>query len=87
MMYEIYYEQTPHERYDTDMNVRVRQVLDDAGLEIVEEYGGSGIGTETDELVAEAGFIVDAQIDAVNAVSDRVKAIVGRDVRVTEVTV
>lgn len=94
-MYEIYYKQTAGERYgegspdevdfDALMNARVRRVLESASVEITEEFGGCALGSDDpDELVAEAGFVVDTDIDTLNRLSGAIKDIVGRDIEVTE---
>jgi hypothetical protein len=90
-MYDIYYKQTPRERYgdnfdgDAPMNAGVRAVLEQAEIPIVEEYGGSWLSSEMDELGAETGFIVDTDLATLSRVSGRIQEIVGRYVKVTEV--
>lgn len=84
MQFQLEYKQTPHERYNTAMNERVRQLLEDADIEITEEYGGSGIGSDMDELVAENGFVVDVGMPTLNLIAPMIQDIVGRDINVTE---
>lgn len=93
-MYEIYYEQTGIERYghedqdyDTLMNSRVRKVLEDAGVDIVEEWGGAWITHDPDSVCAENSFTVDASLDTLNRLLGAIQDIVGRDVRVSEIDV
>lgn len=84
MFYELYYEQTPNERYGTDMNDRVRNLIEEYGLRIDEEFGGSMIAADADALVAEAGFVVEATLTDAIRVQEMTQDIIGRPVRLSK---
>jgi hypothetical protein len=83
-MYQLYFQQTAHERYETDMNASVRELLKGAGIPIVEEFGGIALNLPSDELVGECGFVVDTSLERLRVVADAITAAVGRHVEVTE---
>jgi hypothetical protein len=75
--YQIYFQQTANERYETDMNESVRQLIVGAGIEIVEEYGGTALNVPPDQLGSECGFVVRAPLAKISEVSSSISAALG----------
>lgn len=84
MMHQLEYQQTPRERYDTDMNERVETLVKSFGYPIAETYGGTGMG-EADDLVAENGFVIEAGSLHAQKVATAIEKLINRSVAVTEV--
>jgi hypothetical protein len=84
--FQIYFQQTANERYDTDMNQRVRSLIEDAGIPIVEEFGGTVLSVPADQLGSECGFVVRAPLATVTEISASITEVLGgRHVEFTEV--
>jgi hypothetical protein len=84
--YQIYFQQTANERYDTDMNQRVRSLIEGAGIPIVEEFGGTALNVPADQLGSECGFVVRSQLATVTTITASITEVLnGRPVEFTEV--
>lgn len=77
----ISFAQTPHERYVTNMNKRVRNTIRRAKLDITEEWGGSEISDDPNALVADQNFTVDATLAEAMTLQSKLEKVVGREVR------
>jgi hypothetical protein len=82
--YRIYYRQTTNERYDTRMNQTVREAIEDAGIHIDGESGGTYLGTDPDEMASEQVFYVEGPGEVVTAIVSVIRSIVDREVLLTE---
>jgi hypothetical protein len=76
MEYLVTYNQTPSERFETDMNDRARRMLQAYGLEIQGEAGGTDMQTG----VADQSFTVKGAYATVKAASDALSIELGRKV-------
>ena len=84
--YQIHFQQTANERYETDMNDSVRQLILGAGIEIVEEFGGTALNVPPDQLGSECGFVVRTQLATVTTITASITEVLnGRPVEFTEV--
>jgi hypothetical protein len=60
MRARLYYQQTPNERYDTEMNQVIEEILKTHSLTILGSSGGSGFG-DADDMCAENDFDVEGR--------------------------
>jgi hypothetical protein len=78
MTYELMYKSSATERYDTDMNDRVRDYLENAGYKVLSESGGTYLGApEDDPHASDNIFEVDADFPTVQMLSHEISALLG----------
>lgn len=84
MKFEIEYGQTASERYDTNMNSRVRELIEAHDIEIIEEFGGTYMssGTMFSALQAHAGFVFDTDKETMYRLQPMIEDIVTRSISV-----
>ena len=80
--FELFYNSTPEERYNNDINTKVRQYLEQQQITVVEEYGGTA--WRNDVGVSDNGWVVET--DEVTARSLRcvLQKMLSRDVTLNE---
>lgn len=60
MRYYLSYRQSPRERYDSNMNQEVRTIIEQTpDIEIVGESGGTMLGADYDDVVADQTFDIE----------------------------
>ena len=77
--YQLHWQSSAYERYDSPMMTRALDVLRSTGLYLIESYGG------TDGTTADNGLRVVATEDEARALRDRIAGAVGHDVSLTEI--
>jgi hypothetical protein len=87
MTFELFYKSTATERYDTDMNDRVRTYLENAGITVVGEFGGTAMGVPADDPTAsDNGFEIEADELLAHRLGNEIAVLLGnRDVYVQPV--
>jgi hypothetical protein len=66
MIFTLEFKSSAHERYNTDMNDRVRLHFEQAGIKVVGEFGGTAMMLdESDPAASDNGF--DIETDQVTA--------------------
>jgi hypothetical protein len=78
MTYQLLFKSSAVERYDTDMNERVRMYLENAGFPVVGEFGGTAMGIPADDPNAsDNGFEVEADAEIAQRLSHEISALLG----------
>lgn len=87
MHYELTFKSSADERYETDQNDRVRLHIEQAGVEVVGEFGGSYLQVaRTDPDGSDNGFLVDCDEVTAKRLGHEIGDLLnGRDVNVREV--
>lgn len=87
MSWEIHFKSSATERYDTDMNEKVRGLLASRHIAVHEEFGGTLIGTDdNDPNASDNGWVIDTdELTARRVGSDISQLLGGRNVDVAEV--
>ena len=86
--HELFFKSSAVERYETDMNDRVREHLENAGVAVTGEFGGSADGIAADDPTAsDNGFNILCDEETALRMGNEVAELLGhRDVYVQVVT-
>lgn len=84
--YELQFKSSPNERYDTDLNDRVRMYLDNAGVKVTEEFGGSNLTSSMDDPDgSDNGWVIAVDGTTARQLATEISILIGgRDVEVRE---
>lgn len=82
--YRLDYVQTPHERYETDVNANAEREILHSNLNLVGQAGGAGFSADPDELIADQSFYVTGTREDVASMAITLTEIVGRPVAWSE---
>lgn len=78
MTYELFFKSSATERYDTDMNDRVREYLDNAGYTVVGEGGGTYLGApEDDPRASDNIFEIDCTFEIAQRLAHEISVMLG----------
>jgi len=77
MQIQIAFKSSAHERYNTEMNDRVRLHIEQAGVKVVSESGGSQLGPLDDPVGADNGFGVRCDEATAQRLSEEISILLG----------
>jgi hypothetical protein len=78
MIFTLEFKSSAHERYNTDMNDKVRLHIEQAGLKVVGEYGGTAMMLDEDDPGAsDNGFDIDTDEVTAQRLSHELETLLG----------
>jgi hypothetical protein len=81
--YHLTYRQTPRERYRTEMNANVEDmIVAYPGVRLVDSSGGSVMIADEDAMVADNTFTVEGTQDTVRGLVSAIQREIGRTVQI-----
>jgi hypothetical protein len=82
VIYQLEFTSSVAERYDSDLIDRVRMHIENAGVRVVGEFGG----TQSDSTTADNGFEVECDGEVALRLSKEIETMLTRAVYIEEVT-